>query len=137
CPPRPPYASSCIRQTPSSSSAGEPSARPRSASVRSSTPPPPGSPPFPYTTLFRSLAPDQPPPGPAVASGRGRDAAAGRGRPPQRSEEHTSELQSRVELVCRLLLDKKTSKRPCKTRISASSAAGCTHRDRCPASRRL
>src|SRR2546429_6650708 len=32
---------------------------------------------------------------------------AGRGRTPKRSEEHTSELQSRLHLVCRLLLEKK------------------------------
>src|SRR6266511_4682237 len=58
---------------------------------------------FPYTTLFRS------PPSPRAAA-RHRDErrerpAAGRGRP--RSEEHTSELQSRENLVCRLLLEKK------------------------------
>src|SRR5438067_13383320 len=46
---------------------------------------------------------------------RGRQkAAAGRGQlrrgPGQRSEEHTSELQSRFDLVCRLLLEKKKKK---------------------------
>src|SRR5438105_11054556 len=68
---------------------------------------------FPYTTLFRSI--------------RTRPEAQGRCRPPRssdataptwrsvsctpgRSEEHTSELQSRVELVCRLLLEKKKQK---------------------------
>src|SRR2546428_9414274 len=68
---------------------------------------PPRSTLFPYTTLFRS-----------------RDAANQASRPPrrvgcpgdprskerrllQRSEEHTSELQSRSDLVCRLLLEKK------------------------------
>src|SRR6266581_6169988 len=58
---------------------------------------PPRSTLFPYTTLFRS--PD-----------RGLDAAPRRGiRDPRhhRSEEHTSELQSPVHLVCRLLLEKK------------------------------
>src|SRR5437868_14676518 len=39
---------------------------------------------------------------------RGRMDAA-RGRPSDRSEEHTSELQSRFEIVCRLLLEKKKS----------------------------
>src|SRR2546422_7885477 len=84
---------------------------------------PPRSTLFPYTTLFRSVA----------ASGRNevgnglssisRDGSAGvwrmdwlgpRGRSPKtrlrsrtRSEEHTSELQSRLHLVCRLLLEKK------------------------------
>src|SRR2546422_6668604 len=85
---------------------------------------PPRSTLFPYTTLFRS--------------GHGRDRPAGRGgpvrrgahlRPParrrgsraagsdvrgdggrRRSEEHTSELQSRLHLVCRLLLEKKKKK---------------------------
>src|SRR2546429_6583757 len=65
---------------------------------------PPRSTLFPYTTLFRSVAcapspaaSQSPPsswPRPCCASGR-------------RSEEHTSELQSRLHLVCRLLLEKK------------------------------
>src|SRR6267378_2155696 len=60
---------------------------------------PPRSTLFPYTTLFRSpvtvtLAPDtRPRPASAMRCGR--------------SEEHTSELQSRRDLVCRLLLEKK------------------------------
>src|SRR5215208_6669385 len=60
---------------------------------------PPRSTLFPYTTLFRSL---RRPPGP-------RRPRAGRveGEPEPRSEEHTSELQSRGHLVCRLLLEKK------------------------------
>src|SRR3712207_7289544 len=91
---------------------------------------PPRSTLFPYTTLFRSR-------GSCCSSGRGRYASpsaplgrsAGRAQrrllwpplpwrtrslkkggphsPPQRSEEHTSELQSRQYLVCRLLLEKK------------------------------
>src|SRR4051812_49947858 len=62
---------------------------------------PPRSPLFPYTTLFRPrrLLPGHP-------ERRGRDARLGRGRR-VRSEEHTSELQSHVNLVCRLLLEKK------------------------------
>src|SRR3712207_8551999 len=82
---------------------------------------PPRSTLFPYTTLFRSLRrgaarglrpglqgagvlhrrrrPVRPP----------RDAAAA--RRPARSEEHTSELQSRQYLVCRLLLEKKKNER--------------------------
>src|SRR3712207_8078197 len=85
---------------------------------------PPRSTLFPYTTLFRSR--------PAAArlaralqrdEGEGRDRGAhraaqhrdrrrppavrvGAGRPDARSEEHTSELQSRQYLVCRLLLEK-------------------------------
>src|SRR2546422_7744930 len=80
---------------------------------------PPRSTLFPYTTLFRSYA---------VTGGavRGRGAcgrARHRVRPPrsagslhagvgqfERSEEHTSELQSRLHLVCRLLLEKKKKK---------------------------
>src|SRR3989442_10493960 len=87
---------------------------------------PPRSTLFPYTTLFRSLV--------VEVGGRGRNDARGRrleqreaahalgvmergqqsdaGRAPSpraRSEEHTSELQSRPHLVCRLLLEKKKS----------------------------
>src|SRR5690242_21038414 len=71
---------------------------------------PPRSTLFPYTTLFRSCshtrcqAHARPP--------RARDACALAPLPPHltqlvRSEEHTSELQSHVNLVCRLLLEKK------------------------------
>src|SRR3712207_7924186 len=73
---------------------------------------PPRSTLFPYTTLFRSLAgvdadpagqPDAPP---------GLQIAVKDGEPVahlDRSEEHTSELQSRQYLVCRLLLEKKNA----------------------------
>src|SRR5205809_4809791 len=66
---------------------------------------PPRSTLFPYTTLFRSMAS---PPVRHGGSGRcwRRCSTAGR---PARSEEHTSELQSRLHLVCRLLLEKITS----------------------------
>src|SRR5690348_18014511 len=67
---------------------------------------PPRSTLFPYTTLFRSQARSA-----RRLSDRheGRD---GRGRSGKgtRSEEHTSELQSPVHLVCRLLLEKKKKK---------------------------
>src|SRR6266536_5836262 len=60
---------------------------------------PPRSTLFPYTTLFRSPRPARP---------RQRRHRHPGGRPAaRRSEEHTSELQSRVDLVCRLLLEKK------------------------------
>src|SRR5436309_12611300 len=62
---------------------------------------PPRSTLFPYTTLFRSRA-RAPPPQP-----RGPGSAGGRRLGDARSEEHTSELQSRENLVCRLLLEKK------------------------------
>src|SRR5205085_3428710 len=60
---------------------------------------PPRSTLFPYTTLFRSSAADA---APLFSPGPGDPA---RGSP--RSEEHTSELQSQSNLVCRLLLEKK------------------------------
>src|SRR6266478_8857906 len=61
---------------------------------------PPRSTLFPYTTLFRSWGCPRSPPG---TCGRRRPAAP-------RSEEHTSELQSQSNLVCRLLLEKKKKK---------------------------
>src|SRR5260221_6481664 len=77
---------------------------------------PPRSTLFPYTTLFRSRtiaaksrsaasAPAQPEAGRARPSGR--RAAAASPASGWRSEEHTSELQSHSDLVCRLLLEKK------------------------------
>src|SRR3989304_7095407 len=59
---------------------------------------PPRSTLFPYTTLFRS--------GGRVRQHPARVPRVGNGAE-QRSEEHTSELQSRLHLVCRLLLEKK------------------------------
>src|SRR5256885_12358519 len=70
---------------------------------------PPRSTLFPYTTLFRSLAMISE----CVVRSAGevhRDAVVergGRGFTGARSEEHTSELQSPCNLVCRLLLEKK------------------------------
>src|SRR5690625_5362840 len=84
---------------------------------------PPGPKLFPYTTLFRSPMVDLPAPGGPTKTTRGRVTAVGcggilgrvmfnfPGKKPnavrRRSEEHTSELQSRGHLVCRLLLEKK------------------------------
>src|SRR3712207_8106068 len=91
---------------------------------------PPRSTLFPYTTLFRSFRVE---PGPAAAIARGVAyadyadllwvetgkpdlefarsfaEAVHKVHPDKRSEEHTSELQSRQYLVCRLLLEKKTT----------------------------
>src|SRR5256885_12077473 len=77
---------------------------------------PPRSTLFPYTTLFRSRSQslhDQPANGPG-GNRSGRGPRTPRGGPPSRSEiwdprseEHTSELQSPCNLVCRLLLEKK------------------------------
>src|SRR6266536_1689102 len=61
---------------------------------------PPRSTLFPYTTLFRSAI------GRCIQERR-RNPMSGASQIDYRSEEHTSELQSRVELVCRLLLEKK------------------------------
>src|SRR5260370_24745981 len=70
---------------------------------------PPRSTLFPYTTLFRSKL------RPLRIAGSRRLPATGprqhRSQPGLRSEEHTSELQSHLNLVCRLLLEKKTSAR--------------------------
>src|SRR3712207_7265961 len=86
---------------------------------------PPRSTLFPYTTLFRSRRPQ---PIPTTSSPAWRLASHHGGpspppsfsmssvRSPARSEEHTSELQSRQYLVCRLLLEKKK-----KTNISQQS----------------
>src|SRR5438477_9678641 len=63
---------------------------------------PPRSTLFPYTTLFRSRRKATP----SRLSAR-TPSARSLARPSARSEEHTSELQSHVNLVCRLLLEKK------------------------------
>src|SRR4051812_49493840 len=68
---------------------------------------PPRSTLFPYTTLFRSPAPGRA----RVAKGRRLRFAPPRSTLCDRSEEHTSELQSHVNLVCRLLLEKKKKKK--------------------------
>src|SRR5437868_8769724 len=75
---------------------------------------PPKSTLFPYTTLFRSRHGRHDaawssalPPGSGDARGGGQVA----GLSSKRSEEHTSELQSRFDLVCRLLLEKKKKKK--------------------------
>src|SRR3712207_8344632 len=77
---------------------------------------PPRSTLFPYTTLFRSARRDllvprrAPRPVRSVLAGAGRRHRARACRRAPRSEEHTSELQSRQYLVCRLLLEKKKKK---------------------------
>src|SRR2546422_1640720 len=94
---------------------------------------PPRSTLFPYTTLFRSQLADDPKsdymahtvamfanyadrPREALAVMQGRDAG--------RSEEHTSELQSRLHLVCRLLLEKKKKTKD----VHTSQASDACHR---------
>src|SRR2546429_1592451 len=81
---------------------------------------PPRSTLFPYTTLFRSFHRREFPAGDSMVRAGWRAEAARtcdglRALPAtlqvRRSEEHTSELQSRLHLVCRLLLEKKKKKR--------------------------
>src|SRR5260370_30322587 len=78
---------------------------------------PPRSTLFPYTTLFRSRSLPGPGESSRALNGRRSLSPEGRsprgalrspndGRGPRRSEEHTSELQSHLNLVCRLLLEK-------------------------------
>src|SRR2546426_10163219 len=69
---------------------------------------PPRSTLFPYTTLFRSLGLRKKPAQCGNAPGRPRTHQ--KIALPDRSEEHTSELQSPCNLVCRLLLEKKKKK---------------------------
>src|SRR5947209_10234778 len=69
--------------------------------------PPPKSTLFPYTTLFRSGTASGPP-----STCPTTESHPIRPRRSARSEEHTSELQSRQYLVCRLLLEKKKQKHP-------------------------
>src|SRR5436305_6854995 len=82
---------------------------------------PPRSTLFPYTTLFRSLRRCRPedqsssPHEPCRQEAGSSSCPTLRAAPPKttrsRSEEHTSELQSRPHLVCRLLLEKKKNKK--------------------------
>src|SRR5260370_18838689 len=64
---------------------------------------PPRSTLFPYTTLFRSIDA-------CAERSHVRERQHGAGDIHERSEEHTSELQSHLNLVCRLLLEKKKNK---------------------------
>src|SRR2546422_5949661 len=86
---------------------------------------PPRSTLFPYTTLFRSPSPRRLDadhgPGRAVGAEHDRQSVGA-----DRSEEHTSELQSRLHLVCRLLLEKKKQS---KSKLSPRHAA--TRQERC------
>src|SRR5437868_12667530 len=67
---------------------------------------PPRSTLFPYTTLFRSVSRSDGWTDPLLGGRYHRELGNGFGLT-ARSEEHTSELQSRFDLVCRLLLEKK------------------------------
>src|SRR2546422_5379054 len=95
---------------------------------------PPRSTLFPYTTLFRSArrwggsGSARGRPGgvrPHTRSPRRRGARSA--RPLLRSEEHTSELQSRLHLVCRLLLEKKKKETKNITKHDEKPAEGTAH----------
>src|SRR2546430_13064818 len=95
---------------------------------------PPRSTLFPYTTLFRSLVSSVAAPFAQAAPETTKETfRAFCGLAHQRSEEHTSELQSQSNLVCRLLLEKK-KKNDRASRASAAPhalASGATRSDAC------
>src|SRR2546422_8025028 len=91
---------------------------------------PPRSTLFPYTTLFRSLAssPVAPNAGSQCAQYVNAIASMSPSQNPGsanrvRSEEHTSELQSRLHLVCRLLLEKKKTRTQDRSRAERHVSA--------------
>src|SRR2546426_945460 len=98
---------------------------------------PPRSTLFPYTTLFRSRTPRRRRSSSpsrwtsdvATASHRALPGAArsGGGHPlaPRRSEEHTSELQSPCNLVCRLLLEKKKKREKAQATVREYTLRSC------------
>src|SRR2546422_4392192 len=98
---------------------------------------PPRSTLFPYTTLFRSRLPARPPSPdrpdvgdrvpalePAARETRIRRVDGGA----TRSEEHTSELQSRLHLVCRLLLEKKKQNKVLSHHVDVTLHSGPSRR---------
>src|SRR5438034_1452847 len=90
---------------------------------------PPRSTLFPYTTLFRSC-PCNPPASGSFRDKRGCRQGPRSAEPPPRrvrSEEHTSELQSHSDLVCRLLLEKKKNKRLTITDRREKTTPATTH----------
>src|SRR5260370_18138297 len=98
---------------------------------------PPRSTLFPYTTLFRSRSIEtisrEAGPEPVVSA---RCAPSVRrpardGEPRARSEEHTSELQSHLNLVCRLLLEKKKNKQTIPETLDSSTIRNRHQPDRC------
>src|SRR5256885_10683873 len=95
---------------------------------------PPRSTLFPYTTLFRSSSsgkstlinrPEGPSPSSVIFEPTiGQPSTVGGSVP--RSEEHTSELQSPCNLVCRLLLEKKNQRRTTRRKASATGTDAST-----------
>src|SRR2546422_6309132 len=94
---------------------------------------PPRSTLFPYTTLFRSdidhverhlvLVPLVKLVERGNLPAKRRSSVAAKHQDDRRSEEHTSELQSRLHIVCRLLLEKKNTNSRSRTRTSSTSNA--------------
>src|SRR5438034_4670752 len=81
---------------------------------------PPTSTLFPYTTLFRSTVSLDIPNRSAISprdGSRPSSCTSCRWTPDSRSEEHTSELQSHSDLVCRLLLEKKNQARDSRRKL--------------------
>src|SRR5438046_8122852 len=85
---------------------------------------PPRSTLFPYTTLFRSQREHRPMAGAGAPRPRRHRRTHPRTGAP-RSEEHTSELQSLTNLVCRLLLEKKKKKERKKGAQPGTHRLGC------------
>src|SRR5256885_3263867 len=96
---------------------------------------PPRSTLFPYTTLFRShhygVALHRAADHVRALDGRAGGGAADHASAFERSEEHTSELQSPCNLVCRLLLEKKKTRSPYPRQITVQS---CIRRALCASS---
>src|SRR2546422_8621496 len=88
---------------------------------------PPRSTLFPYTTLFRSLLAARTDDAGEPLAERAVDERqrAATDAVADRSEEHTSELQSRLHLVCRLLLEKKKTRTTKPARDDSDPCAGC------------
>src|SRR5438876_7615251 len=84
---------------------------------------PPRSTLFPYTTLFRSSIDA----GGVVSNSRGDTIVNGKFGVRFRSEEHTSELQSPVHLVCRLLLEKKKNHQQTHARTRSGRRPAAAH----------
>src|SRR2546422_7871077 len=98
---------------------------------------PPRSTLFPYTTLFRSASSARSPSRTWASTSRSFSTAVCTRRPAStsRSEEHTSELQSRLHLVCRLLLEKKKKQQKLESTLTLSADAA--DRAICSTSHRL
>src|SRR5438034_8179156 len=98
---------------------------------------PPRSTLFPYTTLFRSVRVVLP--SPLLDPDSFQEGGTAGGHPPRRcvsdaigrSEEHTSELQSHSDLVCRLLLEKKNTQRSAAHRLPRAEAPHRPRSDGC------